>query len=172
MSKIWGYYGNRVDKTWFDSSNIKFAECIDNENDLKTLKVVFNNGSQYEYSNVKVQDFLLFRDDLSQGKALNKYIKSRGYEYKKLEDANLESLGNELEFRRNGGIFVNYTDGKLILTDSVDKEIFNKEVELNIDTFNTICDVLTAVGKELYVINGIESENNNDVFEKAVNEDE
>ena len=160
MSKIWGYYGNRVDKTWFDSSNIKFAECIDNENDLKTLKVVFNNGSQYQYDKVNVRDYLLFREDLSQGKALNKYIKANGYEYKKLEDANLENLNEELEFRQKGGIFVNYENGKLILTDSTDNEILNKEVELDANAFNTVCDALTAVGKNIYVVNGVESENN------------
>lgn len=158
MSKIWGYYGDKLDKTWYDSSNIKFTECVDNENDLKTLKVVFNNGSQYQYDGVNVNDYLLFREDASQGKALNKYIKAKGYEYKKLEDANIESINEELEFRKNGGLFVDYNGERLIIKDSIDKEIFNKEVTLDVDAFNTICGVLTAVGKDTYVTNSITKE--------------
>ena len=161
MAKIWGYYNNKLDKTWYNSSNIKYSECIDNENDLKTLKVVLNNGSQYQYNKVKVQDYLMFREDESQGKALNKYIKANGYEYEKLDNADIQSLNDELEFRKSDGIFVNYIDGKLILMDSIDKEIFNKETELNIDAFNTVCGVLSAIGKNLYIINGVESETEN-----------
>ena len=80
MAKMFNYYANDVDHTWYDSSNIKYSECIDKENSLKTLKVVFNNGSQYEYRGVDVNDYLMFREDMSQGKALCKYIKSKGYE--------------------------------------------------------------------------------------------
>ena len=170
MSKIWGYYADKLDRTWYNSSNIKFSECEDNKDELKTLKVVFNNGTQYQYNEVDVNDYLLFREDLSQGKALNKFIKAKGYEYEKIEDANIESIDAEFDFRMNDGIFVDYTDGKLILQDSVDKVIFEKEVDLNIDTFNTACGVLSAVGKNLYVINGVkpnEEDENKELVEEA-----
>ena len=90
MSKIFNLYtknkdGIDVDRTWYQSSNIKYSECLDYDNRLKTLKVVFNNGTQYEYKNVNSQDYLLFRDASSQGKALNEYIKPKGYEYEKLD---------------------------------------------------------------------------------------
>ena len=158
MAKIWGYYNNKLDRTWYDSSNVKYSECIDNENDLKTLKVVFNNGSQYQYNRVKVQDYLLLREDESQGKALNKYIKANAYDYEKLENVDIQSLNEELDFRQNGGIFVDYKDGKLTMKNSIDEEIFNKDVELNIDAFNTVCEVLTAVGKNIHVTTDINNE--------------
>ena len=162
MSKIFGFYSKKsetdVEKMWYQSSNIKYSECIDHDNELKTLKVVFNNGTQYQYNKVDVRDYLLFRDASSQGKALNEYVKSKGYEYEKLENADIQSLNEELDFRQNGGIFVDYKDGKLTMKNSIDEEIFNKDVELNIDAFNTVCGALTAVGKNIHVTNDINNE--------------
>ena len=86
MSKIFNYYSKDVDKCWYNSSNIKYSECIDKDGELKTVKIVFANGTQYQYNKVNVQDYLLFRENTSQGKALNKFIKSKGYEYEKLEN--------------------------------------------------------------------------------------
>ena len=118
--------------------------------------MVFNNGSKYEYKNVSVQDYLLFREDASQGKAMGKYIKAKKYEYERLDNVDIEAIDKELEFRRNGGIFVDYSDGKLKLYNSTDSEIFSKDVELNADSFDTICGVLCTVGKNINVINGVE----------------
>ena len=151
MAKIFNYYTNNVDKTWYDSSNVKYSECIDHDNELKTLKIVFNNGTQYQYNEVNVNKYLLFREDLSQGKALNKYIKGEGYEYEKLENADMENLQKELEFRQKGGIFISYEDNHFQLKDNKDNVICEKEIELNQDTFDLICTSLEAVGKELYV---------------------
>ena len=151
MAKIFNYYADNVDKTWYDSSNIKYSECIDHDNELKTLKVVFNNGSQYQYNGVNVNKYLLFREDLSQGKALNKYIKGEGYEYTKLENADMENLEKELDFRTNGGLFISYSDKHFCLKDNKDNIICEKEIELNQDTFDLICTSLEAVGKELYI---------------------
>ena len=151
MSKIFGFYANDVDKSWYDSSNVKYSECDDHDNALKTLRVVFNNGTQYEYKNVNVQDFLFFRDAASQGKALNQYIKGKGYEYEKLENANMEALEDELEFRTQGGVFVFYEDGKFTMKDNKDKVICEKDVKLTEAAFNTTCAALEAVGKQLYI---------------------
>ena len=155
MGKIFNFYtknkdGMDLDRCWFSSSNVKYAECIDNENDLKTLNVIFNNGTQYRYTKVKVQDYLLFRDSPSQGKALNEYIKSKGYEYEKLENADLSTLDGELGFRMDGGIFVFYDGDKFTMKDNKDNIICEKEVKLTKDAFNTICAALSAVGKDLY----------------------
>ena len=138
MSKIFGFYtkskdGIDVDRTWYQSSNIKYSECLDPDNELKTLTVVFNNGTQYKYNKVDSRDYLLFRDATSQGKALNEYIKPKGYEYEKLENADLATLDGELTFRMEDGIFVFYDDGKFIMKDN-----------------KTICSALEAVGKQLY----------------------
>ena len=151
MSKIFGFYANDVDKSWYDSSNVKYSECDDHDNALKTLRVVFNNGTQYEYKNVNVQDFLFFRDAASQGKALNQYIKGKGYEYEKLENANMEALEDELEFRTQGGVFVFYEDGKFTMKDNKDNIICEKDVKLTEAAFNTTCAALEAVGKQLYI---------------------
>ena len=155
MAKIFNFYtsdhdGNGLDRCWFASSNIKYCECLDKENSLKTLKVVFNNGAQYEYYGVDVTQYLMFRNAESQGKALNEFIKSKGYEYKKLENADIDAIDNEVQFRIEGGIFVSYEDGKFTIKDNKDVVICEKEVKLTSEAFDTICDALTAVGKEIY----------------------
>lgn len=150
MSKIFNFYANDTDKTWYQSSNIRYSECIDHDNELKTLKVVFNNGTQYQYNKVDVRDFLLFRDASSQGKALNEYVKSKGYEYEKLENADLATLDGELTFRMEDGIFVFYDNGKFTMKDNKDRIICEKDVTLSEASFNTICSALEAVGKQLY----------------------
>ena len=156
MSKIFNFYaknkdGIDVDRTWYQSSNIKYSECLDYDNRLKTLKVVFNNGTQYEYKNVNSQDYLLFRDASSQGKALNEYIKAKGYEYEKMENADLATLDGELTFRMEDGIFVLYDGDKFTIKDNKDNIICEKEVKLTEAAFQTICSALEAVGKQLYV---------------------
>ena len=156
MSKIFNLYaknkdGIDVDRTWYQSSNIKYSECLDYDNRLKTLKVVFNNGTQYEYKNVNSQDYLLFRDASSQGKALNEYIKPKGYEYEKMENADLATLDGELTFRMEDGIFVLYDGNKFTIKDNKDNVICEKEVKLTEAAFQTICSALEAVGKQLYI---------------------
>lgn len=154
MSKIFSFYsknnsGIDTEKTWYASSNIKYSECVDNDNALKTLRVVFNNGTQYQYEKVNVFKYLMFRDADSQGKALNQYIKPEGYEYKKIEDSDLDGLEKELNFRMEGGIFVTYKNGTLIIKDNKDVDKCNKEVELTKEAFDTICEVLNAFGNEI-----------------------
>lgn len=95
MGKIKSYYNNGIDKVWYDSSNILYSECDDNVNQLKTLRIVFKNGRTYEYYGVNVNDYLLFRENASQGKALNQYIKK--YKYEKISDANLLKIEEELQ---------------------------------------------------------------------------
>lgn len=154
MSKIFGFYSKKngidTERMWYQSSNIKYSECIDNDNDLKTLKVVFSNGTQYEYKKVDVRDYLLFKNAASQGKALNEFVKPKGYEYEKLENADLATLDGELTFRMEEGIFVFYEDGKLTMKDNKDNIICEREVKLTADAFDAVCAALEAVGKQLY----------------------
>lgn len=92
----------RLDRTWYESSNILFSECEDRENDLKTLRVTFKNGTVYEYYNVDVNDYVMFKhggSENSQGKAFNKHI--RKYEYKKIGNADTKLLLEELETLKN-----------------------------------------------------------------------
>lgn len=91
---IYKKYENKTDKCWYKSSNIVYSECYDKENDFKELKIFFNNGSTYTYHKVDVRDYLLFRESVSQGKALNEYIKK--YEYNKTENADIEQIKLQL----------------------------------------------------------------------------
>lgn len=149
MSKIFNVYSNDVDRTWYQSSNIKFSECIDHDNELKTLKVVFNNGTQYRYDKVDVRDYLLFRDAESQGKALNQYIKPKGYAYEKLENADLATLDGELTFRMEGGVFVDYDGERLKMRNNKDEVILDKEAKIDKEALNAVCAALTAIGKDV-----------------------
>ena len=129
--KIFNFYSNDVDRTWYQSSNIKYSECIDHENELKTLIVVFNNGTQYRYEKVDV----------------------------KMENADLATLDGELSFRMEGGVFIDY-DGKTIrMRDNNDKVVFEKEVKLNKDALNVICGILVAAGKDVKLITTEEFDN-------------
>lgn len=149
MSKIFNVYSNDVDRTWYQSSNIKFSECIDHDNELKTLKVVFNNGTQYRYDKVDVRDYLLFRDAESQGKALNQYIKPKGYAYIRLENADLAILDGELTFRMEGGVFVDYDGEHLKMRNNKDEVILDKEAKIDREALNAVCAALTAIGKDV-----------------------
>lgn len=96
MGKIISSYSNDIDKCWYDSSNVVYSECLDHDNALKEVKVVFKNGSEYTYLDVPVQDYLMFREAPSQGKALNAIIKK--YKFVKSEEKrDLEQLNEEKE---------------------------------------------------------------------------
>lgn len=101
MSVILNTYRNNVDYTWYDSSNILYSECYDKDNDLKDLMIVFKGGRTYLYEKIDVNDYLMFRSDLSQGKALNKYITVKDVTGKpkhnviRLPDTDLNELENK-----------------------------------------------------------------------------
>ena len=89
----------RLDRVWYDSSNVVYSECDDNLNDFKTLRVTFKNGATYEYKKVDVNDYVLFVHggiDASNGKTLNKVIKPK-YEFERLEDLSVPELLEEME---------------------------------------------------------------------------
>ena len=152
------YYSNNVDYTWYESSNIVYSECIDNDNALKTLKVVFSTGTQYQYNDVDVRDYLMFRNDQSQGKALNKYIKGNGYEYVKLENANLQEIEDEFFFRSGKGYYVENNDDSFIIKDSQDNEKYKLDKPLDEDTFNMVCDILKSLDLKIKEKNGSKRE--------------
>ena len=154
MSKIFNVYtkdkdGNDIDRTWYLSSNVKYSECVDRDNELKVLRVVFNNATQYEYKDVDVSQYLLFRDAESQGKALNQYIKPKGYAYEKLEDVDLGTLEDELTFRMEGGVFVDYDGNVLKMRNNKDEVILDKDTKLDREALNAVCAALVAVGKDV-----------------------
>ena len=88
----------RLDRVWYNSSNVFYSECEDVVNDYKILRVVFNNGATYEYRNVDVNDYVMFVRgglDGSNGRALNKFIKPK-CECERIEDLGKEKLTEEL----------------------------------------------------------------------------
>lgn len=111
MAKIISVYetplnsDTNIEKCWYDSSNVIYSECIDKEGEYKKLKVVFSNGTQYLYKDVDVMDYLKFRENVSQGKALNQIIKSKQYQYEKLDNADLSAISEELTLRTNRKAF-------------------------------------------------------------------
>lgn len=93
---------NKIDRVWFESTNVIYSECDDNDNDYKTLRVTFKGGATYEYKKVDVNDYMMFISgglDGSNGKALNQFIKPK-CECVKIEAKNLQELSEELERRR------------------------------------------------------------------------
>jgi hypothetical protein len=151
--KKFNIYCNNVDKTWYDSSNIVYTECIDNDNAPKTLKVVFSNGTQYQYNNVDVRDYLLLREDQSQGKALNRLIKEKKYEYVKLENVDLESLNEELFFRSGKGFYVENNNEFFEIRNNKDESVYKLSKPLEEGYFEMVSDILKAVGLNIKTIN-------------------
>lgn len=93
MGKKISFYEGNVDKSWYDSSTVFYSECDDKDDSLKNVKVVFKNGSTYVYKDVNVNDYLMFRESSSQGKALNRFLKQ--YEFEKLEKSDITLLTEE-----------------------------------------------------------------------------
>ena len=159
MSKIFNYYTKNKDGIyteccWYKSSNVVYTECIDNENKPKTLKVVFANGTQYQYNDVDVRDYLLLREDKSQGKALNRLIKEKKYEYVKLENADLEAINDELFFRSKNGFYLENNDEFFEIKNNQDESVFKLSKPLEDGYFELVKDILEAVGITTKVKNG------------------
>lgn len=95
MGKIISFNEGDLDKVWYNSSNIVYSECDDIEDKLKVVRITFKDGRTYQYSDVKVNDYLLFREDASQGKALNRIMKN--YPCERLESIDVTSIQNELK---------------------------------------------------------------------------
>lgn len=148
MSKIFSYYKDNIDRAWYDSSNIVYSECIDNPNDFKTLKVVFKNGTQYQYDKMDVNDYLLFREASSQGKELNSRIKAKNYPYSKLENADLNLLNEELMFRSDNGITIAYDSISAILTNKNDEIIYEYPFKPS-DEIDNIVELIDGILKSV-----------------------
>ena len=152
MSKILNYYNNKthIDKTWYDSSNVLYSECDDIENDYKNVRVTFNNGSTYEYKNVDVNDYIMFRENISQGKSINKFIKI--YECEKLENKDTDKINEELLSLKNICNDILKEDVNIIINDEVIRSFNgNRMVDVDISTHDKesvllVIEVLKSIG--------------------------
>lgn len=92
------YYdeATKTEKIWHNSTMIKYTEMVeDPEENWGDLTVVFNNGSTYKYKKVRFEDYVLLVGgglSGSQGKTFNQVIKSRDYEYEKIEPLSQEYI--------------------------------------------------------------------------------
>lgn len=90
---------SRTQKVWYDSKMIAYSEMVEDEYENKgNLFITFRNGATYVYKNVDFMDYILFLSggiDASQGKTLNKVIKTK-YEYEKVNGLSIEEIQERL----------------------------------------------------------------------------
>lgn len=89
----------KTQKVWYESTMVFYTEMVEYEDENKgDLYVTFKNGTTYKYTGVSFEDYVVFiggGTDASQGKTLNKVIKSK-YEYEKLGDADMDKIREEM----------------------------------------------------------------------------
>lgn len=148
------YIEDKMDKAWFDSSNIYYAECDESDTQFKTVRVIFKNGAIYQYEQVKVFDWTMFKNAESQGKKLNELFKKAGYKYEKIGTANIEELQDEYVFRSGKGYTLYINDGKLTLMDYQD--VIKYTMELPEESIvNDIKSMLESIGNVVRIKNEI-----------------
>lgn len=148
------YIEDKMDKAWFDSSNIYYAECDESDTQFKTVRVIFKNGAIYQYEQVKVFDWTMFKNAESQGKKLNELFKKAGYKYEKIGTANIEELQDEYVFRSGKGYTLYINDGKLTLMDYQDVIKYTMELPEE-SVVNDIKSMLESIGNVVRVKNEI-----------------
>lgn len=146
MSKILNVLTENLDKAWYDSSTIIYSECDDIEGELKTVRVTFKDGRTYAYKGVKVNDYLMFREHMSQGKALNSFLKK--YECERIDNCNVDDIKEKLNE-------ILHPEDKVLITDKNVKviknnnEVLSTEIETNND-INTLKEILNALNIKWY----------------------
>ena len=153
MSRIFKIYDDRMERVWYESSNIVYSECDDIEDELKKLRIVFKDGRQYQYEDVKVNDYLLFRENLSQGKALNQFIKP-SYLATRLNNVDVQLIKESMETYQTStsedDVEV-FLDGD-VLTISKNNEVIKQLViDGNIDFVLT--ELLSTLGVQFKILN-------------------
>ena len=148
------YIEDKMDKAWFDSSNICYAECDESDTQFKTVRVIFKNGAIYQYEQVKVFDWTMFKNAESQGKKLNELFKKAGYKYEKIGTANIEELQDEYVFRSGKGYTLYINDGKLTLMDYQDVIKYTMELPEE-SVVNDIKSMLESIGNVVRIKNEI-----------------
>ena len=146
------YIEDKMDKAWFDSSNIYYAECDESDTQFKTVRVIFKNGAIYQYEQVKVFDWTMFKNAESQGKKLNELFKKAGYKYEKIGTANIEELKDEYVFRSGKGYTLYINDGKLTLMDYQDVIKYTMELPEE-SVINDIKSMLESIGNVVRIKN-------------------
>ena len=86
---VYSYFNEaeQIDYCLYESSNVLASKCLDLKDSYKELYVVFKNGAMYWYHELSVNDYVMFKHELSNGKALNTYIKK--YKCEKVENPDI-----------------------------------------------------------------------------------
>ncbi|MBR6516114.1 MAG: KTSC domain-containing protein [Bacilli bacterium] len=143
-------YENKLDRTWFDSSNILYSECDDIENSLKVVRIYFSTGRVYQYKDVDVGDYMMFREDKSQGKAFNKFLKK--YECERLEDVDVSIIEKSLNETINSEVKiknfnVKFNDNVLEVNKITDNGFLTTNtIEINETSKGDIVKLLNLIG--------------------------
>lgn len=111
-------YINKVDHVWYDSSNIVYSQCYDNDGPEKTVKVVFKGGRTYLYKGVSDTDYVQCKLAESNGSAFAKFTKK--YQGVRIADTDLEKL-DELKTK--------FTDDNRVLEESSSKLVYELEAD-------------------------------------------
>ena len=148
MAKILSVYENEVERTWYDSSNVFYSECDDTNNIEKNLRITFKDGRTYEYEVVNFYDYLSFRDAESQGKILNKLIKS--CKTTKLDNKDVAVLKEELETKLNTNQETSLKDEYSVVIKENDFDVMQdnnviKTISLNDTNVNILTEFCTII---------------------------
>lgn len=135
------------DYTYYNSSNLVYTECEDNENEYKTLYVMYKNGTVYRYDDVNVFDYLFIRNAPSQGKEA--YQKLKPYKYEKIGQLNPDEVIGNLQNIQSSDYVIYKGGGKLTMTDGRKNPIYETD-ESNEDVVTSL---LNAVEKTFVIKN-------------------
>lgn len=141
----------RKDYCFYESSNLWASVCDDIEDGFKTLTVVFNDKTGikrvYRYYDIDVNDYILFKNDISNGKALNKFIIKKGYKSEKLEDYDFSEV-NKMYESLSGEILSDTPEKEEeIITEDVDS--INKSFYEFLEEGNTVTELTSNIKPEL-----------------------
>lgn len=116
-------YINQEDHVWYDSSNIVYSKCYDNDtNKGKTLKIVFKGGRTYVYKEVDSDDYIRFKMSQSTGDGFNRYIKN-AKTVMRIADTDLEKLEKLREdFKNENQTIEKQKVGDLVYNIMIDKQ--------------------------------------------------
>lgn len=149
---VYNKYINNEDYTWYDSSNVIFSKCYDNNSDSKTLKIVFKDGRTYLYKDVATMDYISFKSAQSNGSAFSRNIKK--YNGVRISDTDLTKLSTlQDNFIKNDEHIVNETFSNLNYHIDLCSETGEFQLKLNDNV------IYTAVEGQVSIMNLLKSMN-------------
>lgn len=97
-------------------------------------------------------DYLVFREDASQGKALNRLIKDKGYEYQKLGIPDIEKINEEYDFISSGGIYLDNSGDKFKVTSAIGDVLYQHDGKLSEEIAGVLTGILDSINIKYKII--------------------